>query len=275
MAESQAKDSCLGKVCTALSWPRRRKRERIERDFETLALQIGLRNKVLEESRGKIVALFPNDAAPSPQTVFRLAAVDLFVEKAQDALTRRARNMVFAGIATSAGAVVALLVLSLFIAHHASDIPYDHDLNVNVLVLRVVSAISLGAIVLVGVKYFVSLARSFLHESVTLLGRRHALRFGRMYVYLNATENEMKLDDLRDAFQWNIGGDSSFLDIKPEEIGKTPWSVLAQSMGASLSAAMEKGVEKGLEKGLQRAQSSDDDNSEDSKEMKPSDDAAA
>lgn len=206
--------------------------------------------------------------------MFRLAAVDLFVEKAQDALTRRARNMVFAGIATSAGAVAALMILSLFIAQHASDIPYDHALNVNVLLLRVVSAISLGAIVLVGVKYFVSLARSFLHESVTLLGRRHALRFGRMYVYLNATENEMKLDDLRDAFQWNIGGDSSFLDIKPEEIGKTPWSVLAQSMGASLSAAMEKGVEKGLEKGLQRAQSSGDNSSADSK-AKRSDDVPA
>ena len=132
MTESQAKVTRCGRVRTALSWSSY-KRRRIEREFDTLALQIGLRNKVLEESRGKIVALFPNDAAPPAQTVFRLAAVDLFVEKAQDALTRRARNMVFAGIATSAGAVAALMILSLFIAQHASDIPYDHALNVNVL----------------------------------------------------------------------------------------------------------------------------------------------
>lgn len=231
---------------------------RTEREFEQLALQIKLRNDVLEKSQANLKNVVPSDAS-SADAVFQLAAVDLFVEKAQDVLTHRARNMVRAGIATSMGAVVALITLSVFIARHAGDVPPDHPLNINVLVLRVVSAISLGAIVLVGVKYFVALARSFLHESVTLLGRRHALRFGRMYVYLNAGNKEMKLKDLREAFQWNIGGDSSFLDIKPDEIGKTPWGTLAQSLGS----AMQKGVEKGIEKGFKGAQSSDKENTED------------
>lgn len=56
MTESQAKVTRCGRVRTALSWSSY-KRRRIEREFDTLALQIGLRNKVLEESRGKIVAL--------------------------------------------------------------------------------------------------------------------------------------------------------------------------------------------------------------------------
>ena len=241
---------------------------RTKREFEQLALQIKLRNDVLEKSQANLKNVVPTDTSStdtsSTEAVFRLAAVDLFVEKAQDVLTHRARNMVRAGIATSVGAVAALITLSVFIARHAGDVPYDHTLNINVLVLRVVSAISLGAIVLVGVKYFVALARSFLHESVTLLGRRHALRFGRMYVYLNAGNKEMKLEDLREAFQWNIGGDSSFLDIKPEEIGKTPWSALAQSLGP----ALEKAVEKGIEKGFRNAQPNkkEDEDSDNSKD---------
>jgi hypothetical protein len=105
-----------------------------------------------------------------------------------------------------------------------------------VLILHIVSAISLGAIVLVAVKYMVALARSFFHESVTLLSRRHALRFGRMYLYLN--QEDVELGHLREAFDWNIGGDSSFLDIKPGEIGQTPYSVLAKGLADAIEKAI-------------------------------------
>jgi len=89
----------------------------------------------------------------------------------------------------------------------------------------------------VAVKYMIALARSFFHESVTLLSRRHALRFGRMYLYLNPKDSA--LENLLPAFDWNRGGDSSFLDIKPGEIGQTPYSVLAKSVGEAAIKALE------------------------------------
>lgn len=178
--------------------------------------------------------------------MLQLAAVDLFVEKAQAVLSARARRMSRAGISASLTAVVALAALSTYIVLHANAIPNGAPLDRNTLILRIVTSISLGAVVLVAVKYLISLARSFFHESVTLLSRRHALRFGRMYLYLCGGNVDLK--ELRKAFDWNRGGDSSFLDIKPEELAKTPWSIVAKGLGD----AVEKGVEKSTEKVLER-----------------------
>lgn len=49
--------------------------------------------------------------------------------------------------------------------------------------------------------------------------RRHALRFGRLYVYLN--QGQVELDKLQEAFQWNKEVITSFLDMKPEVITET------------------------------------------------------
>ncbi len=176
--------------------------------------------------------------------LFRLAAVDLFVEKAQAVLTARARRMSRAGALSSLVAVAALTGLSGYIAIQAAQ-PAE-QISQNELILHVVSAISLGAIVLVAVKYLIALARSFFHESVTLLSRRHALRFGRMYLYLNP--GDVELQHLLDAFDWNRGGESSFLDIKPGEIGQTPYSTLAKSLGDALAHAIETAKSGGKDK---------------------------
>lgn len=215
----------------------------LDDDFDHIAALLERRNSTLRTSMAALSKDFEH-AGPKlkAEAVFQLAAVDLFVEKAQAVLSARARRMSRAGILASCCSVAALASLSVYIVLHASAPPGDHPLDRNTLILRIVTAISLGAVVLVAVKYLVALARSFFHESVTLLSRRHALRFGRMYVYLN--NGEVDLKELRRAFDWNRGGDSSFLDIKPDEIGKTPWSIVAKSLGD----AVEKGVEKGVEK---------------------------
>ena len=212
----------------------------LDEDFDHIATVLQSRNETLNKSMGDLTSSFgANGPNLTHNAVFQLAAVDLFVEKAQAVLTARARRMSRAGTAASLTAVAALAALSIYIVQHASAIPADREIGRNELILRIVSAISLGAVVLVAVKYLIALARSFFHEGVTLLSRRHALRFGRMYVYLQ--RGEMDVKELRKAFDWNRGGDSSFLDIKPDEIGKTPWSVLAKSVGD----AVEKGFEKG------------------------------
>jgi hypothetical protein len=213
----------------------------LDDDFASIERLLTLRTDTLDHAIGKLRAVAPNAFKDKDDSVlFRLAAVDLFVEKAQAVLTARARRMSRAGIVVSGVAVVALVALSVYIAFHANNSPQNLDRNQ--LILQIVSAVSLGAIVLVAVKYMVALARSFFHESVTLLSRRHALRFGRMYLYLN--HDDVDLKNLRKAFDWNRGGDSSFLDIKPGEIGQTPYSVLATSIADAIEKATEKATEK-------------------------------
>lgn len=226
----------------------------LDGDFEHIADLLKKRNQTLKRSLGELAEEFGQTGQQiTPEMLFRLAAVDLFVEKAQSVLAARARRMSRAGIATSLTAVAALAALSVYIIFHANVQPSQGEaIDLNELILRVVTAISLGAVVLVAVKYLISLARSFFHESVTLLSRRHALRFGRMYVYLH--NGDINLKQLRQAFDWNIGGDSSFLDIRADEIGKTPWSILAKSMGD----AVEKGFEKGTDKLVSKLEFSTD-----------------
>ena len=225
-------------------------------DFDHIASLLKKRNRTLETAMADLTKAFGTAGTTmDAKVVFQLAAVDLFVEKAQAVLTARARRMSRAGLAASSVAVAALTSLSFYIVTHAGEMADGQNLDLNTLILRIVTAISLGAVVLVAVKYLISLARSFFHESVTLLSRRHALRFGRMYLYLNASDSagEIDLKELRKAFDWNRGGDSSFLDIKPEEIGKTPWSVLAKGLGDSLEKGIEKGIEKASEQIANRA----------------------
>ncbi|WP_018600994.1 hypothetical protein [Mycobacterium sp. 155] len=215
-------------------------------DFDSIKGSLERRNETLKKS---LVALTENFGGEKPPKLtdgrlFRLAAVDLFVEKAQAVLSRRARWMTWAGIATSLTAVAVLAGLTWFLMVTRNDVkpPEDKPLDVGFVSIHIVAAISLTAVVLIAVKYLIALARSFFHESVTLLSRRHALRFGRMYVYLN--DGEIDPEVLVQVFDWNHGGDSSFLDIKPEEISKTPISVAAQGFGQSAKKVADKAIER-------------------------------
>ncbi len=213
----------------------------LDDDFFRIAETLDLRTETLVHAMVQL-----DDAAPGMfddrrHELFRLATVDLFVEKAQAVLTARARRMSRAGLLSSSVAVVMLGLLAWYVADNGRDrLP---DLGRNELILRIVSAIGLAAIVLVAVKYLVALARSFFHESLTLLSRRHALRFGRMYLYLNPSD--VQLDNLLEAFDWNRGGDSSFLDIKPGDIGQTPYTLIAQGMSDALDKLIDRHGEEG------------------------------
>jgi hypothetical protein len=216
------------------------RRSGLDDDFGEINQLLAQRSESLKLAIEHLEGLGSSILKDEPETVFRLAAADLFVEKAQAVLTGRARRMSAAGVVTSGFAIAFLIGLGIYIARHTATTP--NDLGRNSLILRVVSAISLGAIVLVAVKYLIALSRSFFHESVSLLSRRHALRFGRLYVYLN--RGDVDLTHLQEAFDWNRGGDSSFLDIKPSEIGTTPWSQFAKSLGESAGKAFDAQLEK-------------------------------
>ncbi len=207
----------------------------LDDDFNRIEALLTKRTETLVHAMGRLQAAAPSYFKDDPDRLFRLAAIDVFVEKAQTVLTTRARRMSRAGFLTSSVAVGALIALTIYIARHGTAA--DITLTRNQLILRIVSAISLGAIVLVAVKYMIALARSFLHESVTLLSRRHSLRFGRLFAYMNPDDTD--LDDLLAAFDWNRGGDSSFLDIRPGEIGQTPYSNAGQAVAEVLAKAFD------------------------------------
>lgn len=153
-------------------------------------------------------------------TAKRLAAADLFVEKAQAALTQRSRKLYWSGAAITIAAVV---LLGGAIAFAFSRLITPHDattsLSTQDLILAVFQALAFSAFIFVAVKYLIALSRSFFHEATHLLERRHALRFGRLWLYQNT--KVPNIDDIMKAFNWNKETTSAFLDIRPEVMTRT------------------------------------------------------
>jgi len=152
--------------------------------------------------------------------LFALAATDLFVEKAQRVLTRRYHRLLAMGIIASI-VTFGVLAFAVTVAFVQLRDPIDDNVLTSkyALVLRVFQATALAAFILVAVKLLISFSRSFFHEAITLVERRHALRFGRLYVYLR--RGEVADSMLEEAFQWNKDARTSFLDIRPEAVAET------------------------------------------------------
>jgi hypothetical protein len=120
----------------------------------------------------------------------QIAAADLFVERAHIHLTIRGR------IYAVAGTLLAILCFVLLAYIVAYIIDFDIAAlvgNVGGLTWPVVVLTGLRGAALAGfagaaVYFTASLSRAFFHESTALFHRRHALRFGRMYVYLKYGE---------------------------------------------------------------------------------------
>lgn len=162
--------------------------------------------------------------------LFFLASTDLFVEKAQLVLTRRGRILIFAGVASILMAV-ALLTGGFWIGFLPNDVLYSLFLKwgvpvqsqihteVYIFAFNVFKAIASSAYIYVSVKIFISLARSFFNEGLSLFERRHALRFGRLYLYLK--KGKVSEEWLTEFFQWNKETKTSFLDMKPDVLTET------------------------------------------------------
>lgn len=145
---------------------------------------------------------------------FQLATVDVFVEKAQHRLTFRANWLVIGGV--SAAAIASCILLyAAWLLHTESITPILNSLkdkNSMVLTVHLVRATTVTALLGAVVYIFSQLSKAFLHEAAVLFSRRHALRFGRLYVYLN--RGDVNLKDLQEAFQWNNDFQTAFTDMK-------------------------------------------------------------
>ena len=153
----------------------------------------------------------------SPDQQFKLAAIDIFVEKAQFVLTRRSNILFTLGI-MSIIVVFIVLFVTYYLAREITT-PPSNDLSTNALILRIFQSAAISAYIFVAVKYLISLGRSFLHEASVLRERRHSLRFGRLYAYLK--KGDIKFSELLESFDWNKMAITSFLDVNPSAIAET------------------------------------------------------
>jgi hypothetical protein len=122
---------------------------------------------------------------------FQIAATDLFVEKAQIHLTIRARVYSLAGTLL---AIVCFFLLYEIVETVAkidvvAFVKAIGELTWQVAFLAALRAAGLAGFAGGAIYFAASLSRAFFHEATTLFNRRHALRFGRMYIYLKYGES--------------------------------------------------------------------------------------
>jgi len=198
------------------------------RDLEHVISLLPLRETALKQACAELTAVH---SGLNSDQLFSLAATDLFVEKAQLVLSRRAWRLFAAGVLAVLSSV-GLLAAAVFIITRQLGNPIDPLVvqSPNALILRVFQAVALSAFILVGVKWLIALARNFFHEALSLLERRHALRYGRLYVYLRRGDVSDK--GLKDFFQWNKETRTSFLDIKPEVLAETLLHKAVEGIGS-------------------------------------------
>jgi hypothetical protein len=225
-----------------LGWWRTRRRDReilkVQADLDVVQMALQRRTDILAATAR---ALEETGAYPS-HLARPIAVADLFVEKAQQVLTERSRRMHRQAVLATVAVIALMTAAAIFVGYiifqglHAQAA----DLDTNVLILRLAQSLSLGAFGFVAVKYLTSLARAFFHESTKLLDRRHAMRFGRLYVHLNAerlahdpgrTDSPFDVETLAQAFDWNIDSPSAFLDVDPKLIADTIWNKMVEQVG--------------------------------------------
>lgn len=172
----------------------------------------------------------------------KLAATDIFVEKAQVFLTTRGRTLYIFGVLTSLAAIIILGSAAWF-AYGADTRDLLHvsnssdDVSHAYLTILILKSITAGGFV-VGVAYFfVSLSKALLHEATVLYSRRHSLRFGRLFVYLKS--DTMTRDDLEVIFNWNTEFSTAFKDIKAEEIMKSPLTRVIEAPVEGVKVVLE------------------------------------
>jgi hypothetical protein len=158
--------------------------------------------------------------------VYNLAATDVFVEKAQKAISGRAKVYLWVGgiVSMSVLALMGATTIYLYL-HILKDLPASIEpLAFTIMIVRMVT---IGALI-GGIGYFlIGIARAFLHEGTALYERRHSLRFGRLYVYL--TGGKVEFEELEAAFNWNKEIYTAFKDIRADKATKSVAQLIAET----------------------------------------------
>ncbi|MFZ1684619.1 MAG: hypothetical protein WAU88_10890 [Candidatus Zixiibacteriota bacterium] len=182
---------------------------------------------------------------------YKVAATDVFVEKAQKAITDRAVRYHRLGGFTATLTVVLMACACVYLWETSREFTSSFvDFQPNQTILMVLRMLTVGAL-LGGTLYFlISIARAFLHEGTALYSLRHALRFGRLYVYLKGGQIK-DIDELEKAFRWNDSVHTAFVDIKPDKATKS-FAQLVSEIGIEAIKATGTAAEAVAEKSKSR-----------------------
>jgi hypothetical protein len=170
---------------------------------------------------------------------YTLACVDKFVDEAQSILTTRAHtNYVFGtcSITVALGSLHYIAFLALSSLKETSEILVKTIPNPNqFVIIRVFGALAFAAAAYAIVKTLISYGSSFFHEATRLLERRHALRFGRLYMYMKGEDYDFK--ELEGAFQWHMESNTVFQDISASKITDSTLNQLLKTVSEMANAA--------------------------------------
>ncbi len=176
------------------------------------------------------------------KNAMKLAATDIFVEKAQGFLTSRGSWLYAIGALTST-ITIAFLAGVAWHLYTADPLKLlqtttsSADVSRSYLVVLILKSTSAGGLV-VGIAYFlVSLSRALLHEATVLYSRRHSLRFGRLFVYLMS--ESMTREDLELVFNWNAEFSTAFKDIRADQVTKSPLTKMLETPVDTIKAFTE------------------------------------
>jgi len=194
------------------------------------------------ERKALLLAAAKDLKANNIPDAIKLAATDIFVEKAQRTLTIRGKWLYIFGAATATLATTVLLYTAWHISNiNALELLHVDDSSKSVssgyLTIVILKSTTASALVASVVYLLIALSRALLHEATVLYSRRHSLRFGRLFVYLMSSE--MTREDLELVFNWNAEFSTAFKDIKAENIAKTPVSKAMETAVEILKAVAE------------------------------------
>jgi hypothetical protein len=101
-------------------------------------------------------------------------------------------------------------------------------------IMRIFGALAFAAAAYAIVKTLISYGSSFFHEGTRLLDRRHALRFGRLYMYMKGEKYDF--EELEEAFQWHMESQTIFQAISPSKITDSTISQLLKTVSDTAGA---------------------------------------
>lgn len=160
-----------------------------------------------------------------------LAATDVFVEKAQRLLSERGMLLVVIGCATSSIALFLLLyaayaVYNSTIGEILPSLTYHGYDEKIILTIAIFKASSAGAFLGAAVYFLSHLSFVLFHEGLNHFNKRHALRFGRLYVY--AKRGDISFEEMVQAFKWHDEFTTAFRGFKADHMTNSPFSQLTR-----------------------------------------------
>jgi hypothetical protein len=108
--------------------------------------------------------------------------------------------------------------------------------------LEILRILSFSGLLLIIVKLLFALGKAAMHEGVKNFERRHAMRFGRLYIELRG--KDWNFEELKEAFQWNRESSSAFRDIDLKHVSDTTLNLLLMRLNEVLHSAGAKTAER-------------------------------